>query len=617
MFSKIKKTYQQDLSLSTLFEARTIRQLAALIRKVDTSSVPEVAPPSAVVAVHRQGSRLPLFVVSGVGGHVIAFDGVTRYLGEDQPVFALQPQGMDGREPFLTRVEDMAAYYVRGVREVQPHGPYCLAGYSFGGFVVFEMAQQLHAAGETVALLGLLDTIEWQYLEQFKKKADLRQRLAMYKLRFQRIFLSGNGLREATDRAVSVLTRKLYHLMYKLRILSAPDIPDLKTVNRIAASVYRPTVFAGHLTIFRSVSRTPVDGDDELLGWGGMAAGGIEVQDVLGTHLDMLSEPNVRMLSEKLRSCLDRAQDTHETYPVSTDFAALPEARPILQPSGATRESKRPAMAETKTWSALVPIQPNGSRIPLFCIHALGPSLLFYRRLATLLGSDQPFYALQSPLESQAQIQEPTIEELASIYVKELQTFFPEGPYLLGGASLGGLIALEMCQQLNAQGKKPGLLVLFDTMVPGCDHHAGVKVQLSCHWRNVRKQGASYLLQRAVAKSEYWRFLLHRGAQAVGCSYYQMLGRSLPAGLRHFQVEKAHKRALERYTIQFYPGKVTLMRAADVEETVGTRRHRTLGWEVFAGGGLEIHDVPGRHNSMFEEPNVRILAEKLKAILPS
>jgi acyl transferase domain-containing protein len=614
MFSKIKKTYQQDLSLSTLFEARTIRQLAGLIRKAGTSSLPEVAPPSAVVAVHRQGSRLPLFVVSGVGGHVIAFDGVTRYLGEDQPVFALQPQGLDGREPFLTRVEDMAAYYLRGVREVQPHGPYCLAGYSFGGFVVFEMAQQLHAAGETVALLGLLDTIEWQYLERYRSSTNLRRRFAMYKLRFQRVFLSGNGLRQTTNRAVSVLTRKLYQLVYELRLLSALDIPDLKTVNRIAASVYRPTVYPGHLTIFRSVSRSLVDGDDELLGWGGMAAGGIEVQDVIGTHLDMLSEPNARMLAEKLRGCLDRAQEAHQ---VDLDVAALLEARTMGEPAAGTRKSKRPASAQGKAWFALVPIQPNGSRIPIVCVHALGPSLLFYRQLAAYLGPDQPFYALQSPLESQAQIQDPTIEELASIYVKELQTFFPEGPYLLGGASLGGLIALEMCQQLNAQGKKPGLLILFDAAVPGCDHHIAAKEQISRHWQSVRKKGAAYLVQRAVVKIEYWRFRLLRSAQAVGCSCYQALGRSLPAGLHYFQVEEAHKRALGRYTIQFYPGKITLMRAADVEETVGTQRNPALGWEPLAGGGLEIHDVPGGHTSMFEEPNVRTLAEKLKPILQS
>src|ERR1035441_8565938 len=341
-------------------------------------------PEEAVVAVHRQGSRLPLFVVSGVGGHVIAFDGVTRYLGEDQPVFALQPQGLDGREPFLTRVEDMAAYYLRGVREVQPHGPYCLAGYSFGGFVVFEMAQQLHAAGETVALLGLLDTIEWQYLERYRSSTNLRRRFAMYKLRFQRVFLSGNGLRQTTNRAVSVLTRKLYQLVYELRLLSALDIPDLKTVNRIAASVYRPTVYPGHLTIFRSVSRSLVDGDDELLGWGGMAAGGIEVQDVIGTHLDMLSEPNARMLAEKLRGCLDRAQEAHQ---VDLDVAALLEARTMGEPAAGTRKSKRPASAQGKAWSALVPIQPNGSRIPIVCVHALGPSLLFYRQLAAYLRS--------------------------------------------------------------------------------------------------------------------------------------------------------------------------------------------------------------------------------------
>jgi acyl transferase domain-containing protein/thioesterase domain-containing protein/acyl carrier protein len=617
MFSKIKKTYQQDLSLSTLFEARTIRQLAALIRKAESSSVPEVAPPSAVVAVRRQGSRLPLFVVSGVGGHVIAFDGVTRYLGEDQPVFALQPQGMDGREPFLTRVEDMAAYYIRGVREVQPHGPYCLAGYSFGGFVVFEMAQQLHAAGETVALLGLLDTIEWQYLEQFRKRADLRQRLAMYKFRFQRIFLSGKGPREATNRAVSVLTRNWYQRMYKLRLLSAPNIPDLKTVNRIAASVYRPRVFPGHLTIFRSVSRSPLDGDDELLGWGGMAAGGIEIQDVTGNHLDMLSEPNVRMLSEKLRACLDRAQEMHETHPVDLDLAVLPEARPIFQPSSATRESKRPAIAKAKTWSALVPIQPNGSRIPLFCVHALGSSLLAYRDLAKYLGPDQPLYALQSPLESQHNIRETSIEELASIYVKELQASFPEGPYRLAGFSLGGFIALEMFQQLYAQGKQPGLLIMFDTAVPGCDHQVAAKEQISRHWQNVRKQGAAYLVHRAVVKGGYWRFLTHRCAQALVCSCYRMLGRSLPAGLHYFQIEEAHRRALGRYTIQFYPGKITLMRAADVGESVGTRRDPALGWEAFAGGGLEIHDVPGGHLSIFEERNVRALAEKLKPILSS
>jgi thioesterase domain-containing protein len=222
---------------------------------------------------------------------------------------------------------------------------------------------------------------------------------------------------------------------------------------------------------------------------------------------------------------------------------------------------------------------------------------------------------MQSPLESQKQVGDRSLEELASIYIKELQAFFPGGPYLLGGASLGGLIALEICQQLHAQGKKPTLLVLFDTAVPGCDQHVAAKDQALSHWQKLRNQGANYLRQRFVSKTGYWRFRLHRGAQAAACACYEFLGRSLPASLHYYQVEEAHKRALDRYIVQPYPGKITLMRAADVEETAGTRRNPTLGWETMAKGGLEIYDVPGGHISMFEEPNVRILAEKLKIIL--
>ena len=292
------------------------------------------------------------------------------------------------------------------------------------------------------------------------------------------------------------------------------------------------------------------------------------------------------------------------------DLAVHVETRTIRESLSANHKSKRPGTAEAKPWSALVPIQPNGSRTPLFCVHALGPSLLFYRQLATYLGSDQPFYAMQSPLESQARIRESSIEELASLYLKEVQTFFPQGPYLLGGASLGGFIALEMCQQLHTKGEKPGLLILFDAAVPGCDQHVALKEQVSRHWQNLRNQGPVYLVQKVVSKSR-------RSAQAAACSCYQLLGRSLPASLHYFQVEEAHKRALGRYTIQFYPEKITLMRAADVEETVATRRNATLGWETLTGGGLEIHDVPGGHTSMFEEPNVRTLAEKLKPILQS
>jgi aspartate racemase len=322
----------------------------------------------------------------------------------------------------------------------------------------------------------------------------------------------------------------------------------------------------------------------------------------------------IRQLAGLIRKAGTSSIPAHQ---VDLDPAALSETRDTRHLADVTRKSKPAASTEAKTWSALVPIQPNGSRLPLFCLHALGSSLLAYGHLAKYLGPDQPLYALQSPLESQAYIRETSIEELASIYVKELQALFPEGPYHLAGLSLGGLIALEMFQQLYAQGKQPGLLILFDTFVPGCHYHVPARDQISYHWQKFRNQGALYLWQRAALKIEHWRGFPLRRARAVGCSCYELLGRSLPAWLRYPQVEAAHQRALWRYTVQFYPGKITLMRALEFEQTGATRRNPTLGWETVAGGGLEIHDVPGSHYTMCEEPNVRTLAETLKPILSS
>lgn len=283
-----------------------------------------------------------------------------------------------------------------------------------------------------------------------------------------------------------------------------------------------------------------------------------------------------------------------------------------------TGRSKARLGIQDKPWSALVPIQPNGTQLPLFCLHALGSSLLAYRHLAKYLGPDQPLYAIQSPLESQRHIRDTSIEELASIYVKELQTFFPEGPYHLAGLSLGGLIALEMCQQISAQGKQPGLLILFDTFVPGCHPRVPRGEQIAYHWEKFRNQGAVYLQQKMALRMADWRYrFLTRPGRAIGSHWYEFVGRSLPPSLRYPQVEEAHKRALWRYTVKPYSGKVILMRALEVPPSGSERRNSTLGWEIVAPEGLEIHDVPGSHYTMCEEPNVRTLARELKPILKS
>jgi len=315
LFSKIKKTYRLDFGLATLFEARTIRLLARLIRTAGTPS--EVRPRqwSSLVPIQTEGGAPPLFLVSGLGGNVLNFQNLARYLGRDQPVYALQPQGLDGQRPFLTRVEDMAAYYIREIRTLQPNGPYRLAGYSFGGFVTFEMARQLRAKGEEAGLVALLDTIEWHYLERIKKTLRVHERLALYKSRLDRVLFSPDRFDYLKRKFLSKSSNIVYRFYKALGRTLPQAIGTIEDINSFAAANYKPSVYPGSLIIFRSVSRSRLEGDDELLGWGGLAAGGVEVYDVPGTHHDITREPGVQIVAETLRRCLNSSARSQSQAP--------------------------------------------------------------------------------------------------------------------------------------------------------------------------------------------------------------------------------------------------------------------------------------------------------------
>ncbi len=207
-----------------------------------------------------------------------------------------------------------------------------------------------------------------------------------------------------------------------------------------------------------------------------------------------------------------------KTFQVDIELAVLFEARTVRQLANVIRKAQQPAATEQKAWSALVPIQPHGSRIPLFFVHAVGGDVLFYEQLSKALGPDQPFYAFKSPLVSRVEIEETSLEELASIYVKELRAFFPQGPYLLGGASLGGHIAFEMARQLDAEGLQPELLLLIDAAVPGSAEYVDVKNRLPALLQNVRKNPLAFFMQKAKTKKEYWGKLLGECAKRTGCS---------------------------------------------------------------------------------------------------
>ncbi|HXS47037.1 MAG TPA: amino acid adenylation domain-containing protein, partial [Solirubrobacterales bacterium] len=153
LFAELEQIGGHRLPLSTIFEASTPRTLAACLGTE--------APASRwdnLVALKPHGNRPPLFVVAAGDGNIVGFGPLARHMSAEQPFYALQPSGLDGRRPLDSGIQTMATRYLTALRRVQPHGPYLLAGRCNGSTVAFEMAQQLRAEGESVPLLLALDS---------------------------------------------------------------------------------------------------------------------------------------------------------------------------------------------------------------------------------------------------------------------------------------------------------------------------------------------------------------------------------------------------------------------------------------------------------------------------
>ncbi|MCK5940931.1 MAG: SDR family NAD(P)-dependent oxidoreductase, partial [Planctomycetes bacterium] len=166
LFARIHKEFDLDLELATLLSAGTVRKLAAVVREELGLPEPSDEPVRSVAArkghhvvpIQTEGSRPNLFLVHGAGGNVLGFRDLSHYFGKDQPLYGLQARGVDGKQPPHQTIAEMAQAYLAEVREVQPHGPYYLGGYSGGGVIAYEMAQLLRAVGEPVAYIGMIDS---------------------------------------------------------------------------------------------------------------------------------------------------------------------------------------------------------------------------------------------------------------------------------------------------------------------------------------------------------------------------------------------------------------------------------------------------------------------------
>ncbi|MCF4968773.1 thioesterase domain-containing protein [Nostoc sp. CMAA1605] len=273
-------------------------------------------------------------------------------------------------------------------------------------------------------------------------------------------------------------------------------------------------------------------------------------------------------------------------------------------------------------WLSLVAIQPHGSRPPLFCVHSVGISVLHYHKLALYLGSEQPFYALQPQGADGIKTPFNQIEAMAYHYVKEIQTVQTKGPYFLGGSSFGGRVVWEMAQQLVMQGQEVAFLALFDSAATDI-RRTPLDKRISHHWDHFLQQGLSFIITKIYGKIQLFKMmlktlfktLLDKKLKQIIVKFYLLNKYPLPYSLRSLFVEESHREAGRTYVIQPYQGKVTLFKASDRHLPEGCEIDFDLGWSKLALGGLDIQDIPGNHNSIFQEPHVQVLAEKMKTCM--
>ena len=261
------------------------------------------------------------------------------------------------------------------------------------------------------------------------------------------------------------------------------------------------------------------------------------------------------------------------------------------------------------SYSHLVPIRDGGDRVPFFCVHGAGGNVLNFNALASRLDDDQPFYGLQARGVDGVREPHERIEDMATAYIKDIQTWVSDGPYLIGGYSGGGVIAFEMARQLTAQRKNVPLLAMIDTFCPAVSEDPRLRYQSGRidKFRQLWSEGGAFLGEwiKRRWRHEKWRF------RRLMIPLYKRFEITLPYRVREIELTDAYHQAASRYELAPWSGTITLFAARNRDPSF-QHIDDDLGWEPWADDGVEIHKVPGDHDNLVREPNVDVLAEKLQ-----
>ncbi|BAZ45307.1 amino acid adenylation domain protein [Chondrocystis sp. NIES-4102] len=311
LFEKIHATLGVKLPLATLFTAPTIAQLASLMVDQGWS-----APWSSLVSIKPQGSKPPFFCIHPVNGNILCYRPLAAAFGKDYPFYGLQARGLDGTPRTATSLEEIANDYIQEIQLVQPHGPYFLGGYSFGGFVAYEMARQLEQQGEKVGLVALIDCLGPNYID--KSTFPQRMQLHLYNLsqlspvRAYFYFLNKIDylFKQKIFRSIIEKLSQLNQRLFPKKASSPKRLDNYQLMLK-----YIPKAYGQKITLLRAQVRDVKGYHDPYGGWGGLAEEGVDVHIVPGDHTTILLEPKIaEILTQKIDDALNSVEKT-DNYP--------------------------------------------------------------------------------------------------------------------------------------------------------------------------------------------------------------------------------------------------------------------------------------------------------------
>lgn len=305
VMTEIERITGKRLPLATLFESSTI---AGLAKKIGSDEEDE-DPWDVLVPIKPSGNKDPIYLVHGGGLHVLLFASMSKFIDDDQPVYGIQALGMKRDMELLYSNEEIASKYLEEILDNNPDGPYCLAGYSMGGKIVFEIANQLQRMGKTVKFLGIIDTYATNEEENLTSKLSKKIIRQFRKLPF---FINSflKYPKDAWSYQLHMSKSRVRQLLSKDKEEETKHFTEreLEIVNsyNIAYQKYklRPSDLKIHL--FRVNKRLYFLDDLKFLGWAKFAKKGVEVHEIPGDHRTFLYSPNDKGFARILQAVLDK-----------------------------------------------------------------------------------------------------------------------------------------------------------------------------------------------------------------------------------------------------------------------------------------------------------------------